>query len=124
MRAIFDTGSPTSFITKRAAARAGVETTAAGVKEAGFTSGDDRDHIKTWVATFGSVKIGDEEIKNGLLRIGDTNPDDFDVLIGADFFLAHHVYVANSQDMIYFTYAGGPVFNVEPGDVAQAAAAK
>lgn len=124
MHAIFDTGSPTTFITRRAAARAGVETTATGVKEAGYTSGLDRDHIKTWIAPFASVKIGDEEIKNGLLRIGQTDAQDFDVLIGADFFLAHHVYVANSQDMIYFTYSGGPVFNVQAGDVEETAPGK
>jgi predicted aspartyl protease len=119
MRATFDTGSDTSFITIRAAARAGVRTTDSGVTAAGYSSGIDRDRIKTWVGRFGSIKIGDEEIKNGLLAIGETDASDFDVLIGADFFLAHHVYVANSQRTLYFTYNGGPVFNVQ---AAQAAA--
>jgi tetratricopeptide (TPR) repeat protein len=34
------------------------------------------------------------------------------MLLGADFFLSHHVYVANSQHRLYFTYNGGPVFNL------------
>jgi predicted aspartyl protease len=119
MRAYFDTGAPTSFITLRDAARAGVKTTDPGVQRAGFTGGIDRGDIKTWIGRFASVKIGDEEIKNTMLSIGDSNPEDFDVLIGADFFMAHHVYVANSQHRLYFTYEGGPVFHVpKPDDAA------
>ena len=124
MKATFDTGSPTSFITQRAAARAGVKVTDAAVKSAGTVSGIDRANMKAWVAPFASVKIGDEEIKNGLLKIGQSDAQDFDVLIGADFFLAHHVYVANSQGKMYFTYSGGPVFNVQADDGETASAAK
>jgi predicted aspartyl protease len=122
LRAAFDTGSPRTFITIRAAARAGVKSSDPGVKPNGEISGVDRDHIKTWLAPFASVKIGDEEIKNTRLVIGDTNPDGFDVLIGMDFFLSHHIYVANSQDKLYFTYEGGQVFKISPGDGASAAA--
>jgi hypothetical protein len=75
--------------------------------------------VKTWVAPFASVKIGDEEIKNTKLSIGETQATEFDVLLGADFFLAHHLYVANSQGKLYFTYSGGPVFRaVAPGETA------
>jgi predicted aspartyl protease len=114
MRAVFDTGAPSSFVTRRAAARAGVQVTDPGVTEAGWVSGVDRSRVKVWVARFASVKVADEEIKNGLLEIGQTDAPDFDVLIGADFFLAHHVYVANSQQKLYFSYSGGRVFNVAP----------
>jgi predicted aspartyl protease len=109
MRAYFDTGADTSFITAHAAARAGVKTSDPGVKRAGDSHGLDGD-TKTWAATFASVKIGDEEIKNAKLAIGESVAADFDVLIGADFFMAHHVYVANSQGKLYFSYSGGPVF--------------
>jgi tetratricopeptide (TPR) repeat protein len=34
------------------------------------------------------------------------------MLIGPDFFLSHRIYVANSQQKLYFTYNGGPVFNL------------
>jgi predicted aspartyl protease len=116
MRAIFDTGAERSFITRRAAGRAGVKTTDAGVTYIGHSAGLDRDDIDTWIAPFASIKIGDEEIRNTKLAIGASNAtsDDFDVLIGADFFLAHHVYVANSQGKMYFSYSGGPVFNLHP----------
>jgi predicted aspartyl protease len=109
MRAYFDTGASTSFITAHAAAKAGVKTSDPGVTPIGESQGLDG-QIKTWVGTFSSIKIGDEEIKNGKLVIGESVANDFDVLIGADFFMAHHVYVANSQGKLYFSYGGGPVF--------------
>jgi len=108
MRATFDTGSPYTFITDKAAARAGVRTTDPGVTPVGQVSGLDG-KVNAWVGVFKSVKVGDEEIQNGPLEIGSSDAD-FDMLIGADFFLSHHVYVANSQDRLYFTYEGGPVF--------------
>jgi predicted aspartyl protease len=117
MRAFFDTGADTSFITAPAAARAGVKITDPGVKPAGVAHAVDRD-LKTWVAPFADIKIGDEEIKNIRLSIGDSRAEDFDVLIGADFFLAHHVYVANSQGKIYFTYSGGQVFRASAPETA------
>jgi tetratricopeptide (TPR) repeat protein len=46
------------------------------------------------------------------LRIGDADLDLADMLIGADFFLSHRVYVASGQHKLYFTYNGGPVFNL------------
>jgi tetratricopeptide (TPR) repeat protein len=67
--------------------------------------------VDTWVAPFASFKIGDEEIKNTKLRVGDTSMDS-DMLIGADFFLSHRIYVASSQRKVYFTFNGGPVFNL------------
>jgi len=125
MRAELDTGAPTTFMTARAAARAGVRTTDPGVTPAGVTHGVDHAPVKTWVAPFASVKIGDEEIKNTRLSIGETQATEFDVLLGADFFLAHHVYVANSQGKLYFTYSGGPVFRaVAPGETAASGGAK
>ena len=34
------------------------------------------------------------------------------MLLGVDFFLSHRIYVARSQNKLYFTYNGGPVFNL------------
>ena len=36
------------------------------------------------------------------------------MLIGLDFFMAHRPLVAPDQDMVYFTYSGGPVFAAPP----------
>jgi predicted aspartyl protease len=100
LRALLASGVPYTMITKAAAEKAGVKVTDPGVKA--FSS------AKAWTAPFASVKIGDEELKNATLEIGDTSDNFYDVLIGDDFLKAHHLYVANSQKKIYFTYAGVP----------------
>lgn len=125
IRVLFDTGAQTSLLSLRAAARAGVKTDTPGVESAGFTRGVGQKPVQTWVAPFDSFKIGDEEVKHTKLRIGELKPAEVDMLIGADFFLSHRVYVASSQHKLYFTYNGGPVFNLtmrhEAGDDAPSA---
>jgi tetratricopeptide (TPR) repeat protein/predicted aspartyl protease len=109
---MFDTGASTSILTLHAAARAGIKTDSPGVVAAGTTYGIGQRTVKTWVGPFQSFKIGDEEIRNTRLRIGDLGIPDVDMLIGADFFLSHRVYVASKQRKLYFSYNGGPVFNL------------
>jgi hypothetical protein len=109
MRATFDTGSPSSFITQAAAARAGVKVTDPGVTPLG-EGGGVGGSFTLWAGIFADVKIGDEEIKNTPLQIGATKARSFDIVLGADFFASHHVYVSNSQGKAYFAYEGGPVF--------------
>ncbi len=116
IRVLFDTGAGVSTLSLDAAKRAGITPDSAGVIPAGMTSGMGRHLVPTWIAPFASFKIGDEEIRNTRLRIGalglysDRRP--VDMLLGPDFFLSHRVYVANSQRKLYFTYNGGPVFNL------------
>lgn len=112
IRVLFDTGAAASFLTLRAARRAGVTPDSPGVIPAGSSFGIGRHSVHTWIAPFASFKIGDEEIRNTHLRIADEALLDTDMLIGADFFLSHHIYVATSQQKLYFTYNGGPVFNL------------
>ncbi|HEX4025948.1 MAG TPA: aspartyl protease family protein [Steroidobacteraceae bacterium] len=112
IRVLFDTGSAVSLLTLRAAARAGVRPTDAGVVPAGLTHGVGRGTVRTWIAPFQSFQIGDEQILHTRLRIGDLNLNDVDMLLGIDFFLSHRIYVSNSQHQLYFTYNGGPVFNL------------
>jgi len=112
IRVLFDTGAAASVVTLAAAGRAGVKPGGEGVVDAGLTHGVGRQVVRTWIAPFASFRIGDEEIRNTHLRIGDTGIHDVDMLIGADFFLSHRIYVASSQHKLYFTYNGGPVFNL------------
>lgn len=109
---LFDTGAATSMLTLEAARRAGVTPQSPGVMPAGESHGIGRQMVKTWIAPFASFKIGDEEIRNTHLRIGESTRLQVDMLIGADFFLSHRIYVANSQRKLYFTYNGGPVFDL------------
>jgi tetratricopeptide (TPR) repeat protein len=122
---MFDTGAWNSVLSMKAAARAGVKVDTPGVVEGGYSSGIGRRGVQTYIAPFSSFKIGDgEEIKNARLRIADIDLDEGDMLLGADFFLSHHVYVANSQHRLYFTYNGGPVFDLSRKAPAKAAAAE
>jgi hypothetical protein len=106
-----DTGAYFSYITPGAAARAGATYV-------------DATHD---VAIVPSFAIGDEIIKNAKLKVFDIFARDVetpinshvaakiegtpDMLLGADFVRAHHVYIARSQGKIYFSYIGGQIFD-------------
>jgi tetratricopeptide (TPR) repeat protein/predicted aspartyl protease len=112
IRVMFDTGAGASILSLKAAERAGVKPDSEGVVEAGYWRGIGRGTAKTYIGRFSSFKIGDEEIRQTRLRFGDFGIDAVDMLIGPDFFLSHRIYVASSQHKLYFTYNGGPVFNL------------
>ncbi len=113
IRITFDTGSPVSMLVLAAARRAGVTPRTPGAREAGTIQGMGRNPVRTWIAPFESFRIGAEEIRNTHLRFGDLGLGGTDMLLGADFFLSHRIYVANSQAKVYFTYNGGPVFDLK-----------
>jgi tetratricopeptide (TPR) repeat protein/predicted aspartyl protease len=117
VRAIFDTGAGSSLLSLEAAKRAGLRPASPGVIPAGRTRGLGRSMVQTWLAPVASVKIGTEEVRNIKVRMADINLPEADMLIGADFFLSHRVYVSNSLGKMYFTYDGGPVFNMTPSRV-------
>lgn len=113
IRVQFDSGAPTSLLSTRAAARAGIRPDSPGVTRVGQSYGIGRATYAAYIAPFASFKIGDEEIKNAKLQMGDIELQDADMLLGLDFFLSHRIYVANSQNKLYFTYDGGPVFDLK-----------
>jgi tetratricopeptide (TPR) repeat protein len=112
IRVLFDTGAGSSMLTIDAAKRTGITPNSPGVASAGASWGIGRRDTQTWIARFASFRIGDEEIQNAQLRFGDIELHDADMLIGADFFLSHRIYVASGQKRLYFTYNGGPVFDL------------
>lgn len=74
-----------------------------------------------------SFSLGDEVIKNTVIKIAEPRGTNSiadtgtrlgakslpsDLVLGADFFRAHRVLLAKSQDMMYFSYMGGPVFDL------------
>jgi tetratricopeptide (TPR) repeat protein/predicted aspartyl protease len=112
IRVELDSGAHLSILSLKAAARAGVTPDSPGAVPAGGSHGIGKATILTYVAPFSSFKIGGEEIRNIKLRIADIDLPDADMLLGADFFLSHRIMVANGQHTLYFTYNGGPVFNL------------
>ncbi len=123
IRVLFDTGAYTSVLSLRAAERAGIKLDSPGVSEAGITYGLGRGSVKSYLAHFDSFKIGDgEEIRNTRLRIGEIGLDESDMLLGADFFVSHRIFVSNRERKVFITYNGGPVFNLSSAPQSAATA--
>jgi tetratricopeptide (TPR) repeat protein len=113
IRAIFDTGASGSVISLRAAARAGVKPGDSGVTPKGSSMGIGRKVVQTWTAPFASFKIGDEEIRNVRIAIGDISLGDADMLLGFDFFISHRIYVDRRRHRVFLSYTGGSVFDTK-----------
>ncbi len=123
IRVEFDSGAYTSLLSLRAAQRAGIKPDSPGVVENGFTSGIGRGRVKEYIGTFSSFRIGDgEEIKNARLRFADMGQLDTDMLLGADFFVSHRIFVANKEHKLFLSYNGGAVFNLSKGATSAGAA--
>jgi tetratricopeptide (TPR) repeat protein len=122
IRVMFDTGAQASLLSLKAAERAGIKPVTPGVIDAGYSHGIGRGAVKTYLGRFSSFKIGDEEIRNAQLRFGEITIDTVDMLLGADFFLSHRIYVSNNLHELFFTYNGGPVFNLARAPAAKPAA--
>jgi tetratricopeptide (TPR) repeat protein/predicted aspartyl protease len=112
VQAVLDSGAATTLLSASTAARAGVRPDGPGAKSEGLSGGIGRQYIETWSAPFATVSIGGEDIQKTRLRISKVNIGTFEMLLGADFFLSHRILVSNSQNLVYFTYNGGPVFRL------------
>ncbi|HEX2818460.1 MAG TPA: aspartyl protease family protein [Phenylobacterium sp.] len=123
IRVTFDSGSSLSVMSRPAASRAGIQVNSEGVVNGGISYGIYGKGLDSFLAPFGSFKIGDEEIKNTRLRVADIDLPASDMLLGADFFLSHRILISNSQKKVYFTYNGGPVFRLDQQQPARAVAA-
>jgi predicted aspartyl protease len=129
VRAALDTGSWRTIVTMSAARDAGVSPRSANVNAAGMTVGLGNDLIETYLAEFPTLSVGDETVRNAKVALGDIFASATDtslgshishqvtndgMLLGADFIKAHRIYVARSQGKMYFSYNGGPIFEVGP----------
>ena len=119
-----DTGASVSVMTPQAATAAGV-TLKSAVGE-GKTEGLGPQAVAQYADVFPTFSFGEETIKNATLRVADLFSRDKEkqindliatpvanqpqMLLGADFFRAHRVFVAREQHKIYVSYQGGPVF--------------
>lgn len=136
--ALFDTGASFSGVSREGLAQSGVSPETP-LSAAGSTHGIGSKGVETQVAKFPQLSIGQETIQHVRLRIADLFEDDRtaqtgsmiahtvleakpDMILGADFFLAHRVLIARSQGKIYFTYKGGPIFSAPPKYSADPAA--
>ena len=112
VRALLDSGAPATLLTRRAAEHAGIDLNAPGVKTGHRTYGVGAETVKTWIVPIDSFSVGTETIHHSQMLVIDGNIGnrDTDMLLGLDFILAHHLFVANSEKKMFFTYNGGRVF--------------
>ena len=121
---MFDTGAARSALSLAAAERLHLAPGDPGVKAAGRAGGIAHRFVNAWSAPVAKLQIGGETIEHTHLMVipMPAFSGTADLVLGADFFLAHHVYIANSQNRMYFTYSGGPVFALgQPTGAAGAA---
>ena len=117
IRVQFDTGAMRSILSSRVAGWIGLKPGAEGVVSSEVMIGVGSAPVHSFLGPVKSFSIGQEKITNTRMRFGDVLLPE-DMLIGADFFLSHRMYFAKSQRKLYFTYNGGPVFDLstdEPG---------
>ncbi len=121
-------GVSATVVDQAAAAAAGVRPGGPGVEPAapaGMNAGR-----PSWTGSFESFAIGAEQVKNvrlpftdlwGRVLVSDTGSNvrqKIDglpsLVLGLDFLRSHRVLIANSQDKVYFSYNGGPIFAKPP----------
>ncbi len=121
-----DSGAGTSTLTANAARRVGSALSTVGQGQISSTRGVAGESLRTQTKVFSTFSFGDETIKNARIEIADMFTADEEVhigsmvpkavadfpemLLGADFFRSHRIYVAMSQKKVYVSYVGGPVF--------------
>jgi len=114
VKALFDSGAPSSLLSLATAKRLGITPDTPGVQFVGDGGGLGTHRVPTWLATFDKIDIGGEAISHPKIRISELDLPHADMLIGADFFLTHRLFVSNTSHRMFITYEGGPLFGLSP----------
>ena len=129
VRALLDSGAPATLITRSTAERAGIDLNGPDAKPAHAAYGVGTKQLKSWTVPVDAFSVGTETIHHSQMMVIDGNIGDHNtgMLLGLDFILAHHMFIANSEGKLFFTYNGGRVFALadapSDGDNAGASAA-
>ena len=111
VRAVLDSGASATVLSHDAAERAGINFSAPDVKASSISIGIGSKPVRTWTVAIDSFSVGSETIQHSQTQVIDGKiGDNTDMLLGVDFLLAHHMFIANSKKKAYFTYNGGRVF--------------
>jgi len=119
VRALLDSGAAATLLDRRAAEHVGIDLHGPGVKAGGPVRGVGARTYQSWIVPIDTFSVGTETIQHSEMLVVD---DDIgggatDMLLGVDFMLAHHMYIANSQGKLYFTYNGGRVFALDTASI-------
>jgi hypothetical protein len=131
-----NTGASHSAMAEWAAESAEVTPQADGVVSVADRVGGGPGTVRTYAGVFPTFVFGDETVRNARLEIGNplemgetvrlgSRPLEPDVdqpamILGADFFRAHRVYVAPGQRTVFVSYVGGPVFRTRAAAASSA----
>jgi predicted aspartyl protease len=131
VKALLDSGATTTILSLREAAQLGITPQTPGVAAGARYTGIGKDLVESWISPLVTFAIGNETIRDTKLPFaqmyldGSSNESSGHIskkgaamLLGLDFLRAHRVLVAHSQEKVYFTYAGGPVFTPIPAPAA------
>lgn len=114
LRAMFDSGTPTTALTAVAAARAGVTAQSPGVAMVGESRGVGPALLRTWVGPFRRLDIGGEAQDDLQLAFIDKPNASADLLIGADYFVTHRILLLRSQNLLLATPVGDGRLAAQP----------
>jgi hypothetical protein len=125
LKALLDSGATTTTLGLREAALLGMTPQTPGVLAGPRYSGVGKDFIDTWISPLLTFALGNETIRDTKLVFaeapvyGSSNESSGHIvkkgaamLLGLDFLRSHRVLISHSQEKIYFTYTGGPVFTL------------
>lgn len=117
LRALIDSGASASLLSREAAKNIGIDLHGPGAKPGLISSGIGSKTVKSWNVTVDAFSVGGETIRHVQMSVldGMLGSRNIDMLLGADFLLAHRLYIARSQHKVYFTYNGGSVFALGTG---------
>lgn len=112
LRALVDSGASVTVLSRDAAEQIGIDLNGPGAKPSMASTGIGSKAIKSWTVNIGTFSVGGETIRHTSMDVldGSLGDREIDMLLGADFLLAHRMYIANSQHKVYFTYNAGRVF--------------
>lgn len=112
LRAMIDSGASATVMSRHAAEHVGIDLNGPNVKPGITGTGIGSKALTAWTVNIDSFEFGTELIQHTQMEVldGSIGGGDVDMLLGADFLLAHRMYIANSQGKIYFTYNGGRLF--------------
>lgn len=112
VRALLDSGASATLLSRDAAERVGIDLKAPDIKVSSSTYGFGAKVVRTWIVHIDKFSVGTETIQHSEMQVldGSLGNSETEMLLGVDFLLAHHMFIANSQHKAYFTYNGGRVF--------------
>ncbi|WP_332856087.1 retroviral-like aspartic protease family protein [Duganella sp. S19_KUP01_CR8] len=120
LMALIDTGATISVVDQRTAERLGFDPAAADTRKGNKLRGLNDKTRQSWITTFDSFAIGEEQIAHPRLTVmesvdGDIDTRDHQMVLGRDFLRAHRVLLSTAQRRFYYSYLGGPVFAASHG---------